>query len=86
MALCTTQCKNLLFHAKTIVRDSCNSELARLKKKKKKGDFGHLVTFWFGTVPVFLMPQGVLLVTKTLEDEWYTVIKAVRYYCPIIQS
>jgi len=33
---CTAQCKMLLFHARTIVRDSDNTELARLKKKKKK--------------------------------------------------
>jgi len=41
----------LLFCAKTIVKESCKIELARLKKKKKKKEkhFGRLATFWFGT-------------------------------------
>jgi len=30
---CTAECKMLLFHARTIVRESDNIELARLKKK-----------------------------------------------------
>jgi len=33
---CTAQCKMLLFHAKTIMKESYNFELARLKKKKKE--------------------------------------------------
>ena len=36
MGLCTAQCKLLLFCAKTIVRGSCNSELAHLKKKEEE--------------------------------------------------
>ena len=41
----------LLFQAKTIMKESCNFELAHLKEKKKKERkyFGHLATFWFGT-------------------------------------
>jgi len=41
----------LLFCAKTMVKESREFELARLKKKKKKKEkhFGRLVTFWFGT-------------------------------------
>jgi len=52
MGWCTAwRCKMLLFHAKTIVKESCTFELAHLKeKKKKKGKyFGHLATFWFST-------------------------------------
>ena len=48
MGWCTAQCKMLLFCAKTIVKESRNFELARLKKKKKKKKekhFGRLVTF-----------------------------------------
>jgi len=36
MGWCTAQWKMLLFCAKTIVKESCKFELARLKKKKKK--------------------------------------------------
>jgi len=43
----------LLFCAKTIMKESCKFELARLKEKKKEKHFGSLVTFWFGT---FAMP------------------------------
>jgi len=41
----------VLFCGKTIVKESREFELARLKKKKKTKEkhFGHLVTFWFGT-------------------------------------
>ena len=60
MGWCTAQWKMLLFCAKTIVKESCKFELARLKKKKKKKEkkkkkkkkekhFDHLVTFWFST-------------------------------------
>ena len=44
----TAQLKMLLFCAKTIMKESCKFELARLKKKKKK-HFGCLATFWFGS-------------------------------------
>jgi len=36
MGWCTARCKMLPFCAKTIMKESCNFELARLKKKKKK--------------------------------------------------
>jgi len=60
----------LLFCAKTIVKESCKFELARLKKKKKEKKNCRLATFWFGTLRCFLAPLGVLFVMKTLEDEW----------------
>ena len=45
MGWCTAQCKMLLFCAKTIVKESCKFEQARLKKKKKKEKhFGSLAT------------------------------------------
>jgi len=50
----------LLFCAKTIVKESCKFELARLKKKKEK-HFGCLATFWFGTfVMLFSTTEGVV--------------------------
>ena len=72
---CTAQCKMLLFRARTIVRDSDNTELARLKKKEK-----HFACFASSWLPsrYFLAPLGVLLVMKTLDDEWYVVIKAYK--------
>jgi len=59
MGWCTAQCKMLLFCVKTIVKDSRNFELARLKKKKKKEKhFGHLVTFWFITFLMLFRATG----------------------------
>ena len=75
MGRCTAQSKMLPFRANTIVRDSGNTELARLKKEK------HLARFassWFGTFAMFSCAAVVLLVVKTLEDEWYVVIKAYK--------
>ena len=63
----------LLFYAKTIVKDSCKFELARLKKKKKKNKkkkkkkkkkekhFGRLVTFWFGTFVMLFSATGCVV-------------------------
>ena len=36
MGWCTARCKMLLFHAKTIMGDCGDAELARLKKERKK--------------------------------------------------
>ena len=80
MGWCTAQSKMLLFCVKTIVKESRKFELACLKKKKKKEKkkkkkkkkekhFGHLVTFWFSTFVMLLVPLGVLFVMKTLEGE-----------------
>ena len=62
----------LLFCVKTVVKVSCNFELARLKKKEY--NFGCLATFWFGTFVMLFAPMGVLFVIKALEDERYIVI------------
>jgi len=85
MGRCTAQCKMLLFRARTIVRDSDNTELARLKKKKKERKKERKKNIWsvlriLGSVLLrcFLAPLGVLLVMKTLQDEWYVVIKAYK--------
>ena len=43
---CTTQCKMLLFCART---KTYNLELAHLKKVEEGNRFWHLATFWFGT-------------------------------------
>jgi len=37
----TWKCYKLLFHVKTIVKESHNFELAHLKKKKERKHFGH---------------------------------------------
>ena len=37
--------------------------------KEKKKHFVHLVTFWFGTFVMLLVPLSALFM-KTLEDEW----------------
>ena len=38
--------------------------------------FGLWLTFWFGTFAMFTFALlGVLFIMKTLEDEWYIVIK-----------
>jgi len=76
----------LLFHVKTIIRESCNFELACLKKEKMTLRFGYSATFWFGTFRTSI----VLLVKKTVEDEWYVVIKVHTlsiievFFCVII--
>jgi len=51
----------LLFCAKTIVKESRKFELARLKKKKKEKDFGHLATFWFGTFTMLFSATGCVV-------------------------
>ena len=44
-----------------------------------------LATFWFGTFVMLLTPRGMLLVMKTLEDEWYHDIEAnlFTHFCTI---
>ena len=61
MSWCTAQWKKLPFCAKTIVKESCKFELARLKKKKKKAVWG-----LSGSVlsRYFLVLLGLLFVTK----------------------
>ena len=83
MGRCTAQCKMLLFRARTIVRDSDNTELARLKKKEEEEERKKNISPVLrapGLVPsrCFLAPLGDLLVMKTLDDEWYVVIKAYK--------
>ena len=58
---------------KTVVRESCNFEVAHLKN-----DFGGLMIFWFGAFAMLFLTLGVFLVGKTFEDDWYIVIKAVH--------
>ena len=66
MARCTAQCKMLLFRARTILRDSDNTELARLKKKeeeeerKKEKHLARFASSWFGTFSMLSRPTGSL--------------------------
>ena len=59
-------------------------ELARLKKKeeeeeeRKKNIWPVLQVLGLVLLLCFLVPLGVLLVMKTLEDERYVVIKAYK--------
>jgi len=48
-------------------------------KKKKKNNLAVLLLFGWVLLRCFLLPFGVLLVMKTLEDEQYIVIKAYIY-------
>jgi len=66
------------------VTGSRSIELARLKKKeeeeeeRKKNIWPVLRVLGLILLRCFLAPLGVLLVMKTLEDEWYVVIKAYK--------
>jgi len=63
------------------VTGSRNIELARLKKKeeeRKKNIWPVLQVIGLVLLQCFLAPLGVLLVMKTLEDEWNVVIKAYK--------
>ena len=64
------------------MRGSRSIELARLKKKeeeeRKKNIWPVLRVLGLVLLRCFLAPLGVLLVMKTLEDEWYVVIKAYK--------
>jgi len=46
--------------AKTIMKELCKFELARLKKKKEK-HFGRLVTFWLGTFAMLFSATGCVV-------------------------
>jgi len=60
----------LLFCVKTIVKESLNFELACLKKKKERKDFGRLAI------------SGSILLGCFFEDEWYIDIKeCIVIYC-----
>jgi len=62
------------------VRGSCSIELAHLKKeeRRKKNIWPVLRVLGLVLLQCFLAPLGVLLVMKTLEDEWYVIIKAYK--------
>jgi len=52
----------LLFRARTIVRDSGNTELARLKKERKKEKhFARFASSWFGTFAMLSRAIGSLV-------------------------
>jgi len=69
--LCTSQCKLMLFCVKTTVKESRNFQLAVWRRgKKQRKIFGCLANFWFSSSWCFLLPLCMLLVTKTLKDEW----------------
>jgi len=61
MGQCTAQCKMLLFRARIIVRDSDSTELARLKKERKKKKEKHFARFassWSGTFAMLSRATG----------------------------
>jgi len=61
----------LLFCAKTIVKESRNLTTPSEEEEEEEEEkhFGRLVTFWFGILQCFLVPLGVFIVMKTLEDK-----------------
>ena len=71
-ALLSVKC--CCFCVKTIVKESCNFDLAHLKKKTKKKEkhFGRLATFT-------ALSLGVLFTMKTFKDEQHIVIKAYKF-------
>jgi len=67
----------VLFVAKTIMKESCQFELARLRKKKKKNKkeehFCRLVTFWFGTFAMLIRHYNNLpFIFECFHDEQHT--------------
>ena len=84
MGYCTAQCKMLLLCVETIVKESRNFELARLRKKKEKErkkkekHFGHLATFWFCTFVMLFCTTRRVVGYEALEKE-YIVIKAYKF-------
>jgi len=78
MGWCTTHWKLLLFCAKTIVKESCKFELARLKKKKKKEKhFGRLATFWFSAFMMLFSTTGCVF---RHENIWKWMIGVITAY------
>jgi len=70
----------LLFCAKTIVKESCNFELARLKKKKKEGKtIWQSGKFWVGTFAMLIGATRCVVGREALENQWYVVIKTYKF-------
>jgi len=65
----------LWFCEKTVVKESHNFELARLKKKKEK----HLLASGSVLSLCFFTLLGVFLIMKTSKVECYVVIKAYKF-------
>ena len=64
------------------MKESCNFELARLKKKKKKKErktFGRLAILWFGTFAMLFHATKHVVGHEALKNEWCIVIKAYRF-------
>ena len=66
----------LLFCVITIVKESHNFELAHLREEERKKNN---LAIWLSSGSVllrcFFMSLGWLFIMKTLEDEWYVVIR-----------
>ena len=74
----------LLFCAQTIVTDLGNVDLARLKKEERK-TIARFASTLCGTFVTVFATQGVLLVMKTLKDEWYAVTKLIHVGVPFLR-
>ena len=68
---CTAQCKMLLLFLKTVVIESSNFELAHLKKEDENP---HSQLSGLVLLQCIIVPLGVLLVIKMLNDKWYFVV------------
>ena len=61
-----------------MVRMSTREEKWRRKGSHSSPEEEKKNTFWFNTFVMLFAPLGVLLIMKTLEDEWYIVIRAYK--------
>ena len=73
---CTLQCEMLLFCVKNIMRESCNFELAHLKKKKEKKR-RERKTFWpsgdflvFGTFVMLFRVTRHVIGHEAFKNDW----------------
>jgi len=77
--------KTLLFHAKTIVRETCTFELRSPSQKEEERRRRKRKTIWLFWRLSCLVILQCLRATKSLvghealEDEWYVVIKGYHF-------
>jgi len=80
MGCCPAQCKMLLFCAKTVMKEPHKFLTSPSEEgEDRRKTFQILASFQFNTLRCFFVPQDMLLVMKTLEDEWYVNIKAYKF-------
>ena len=87
----TAQCKMLQFYMKTIVKGSCNSELACLKMKKERKE--NILAVWrlSGLVLCDALEKSKITLEQACHLQthitcWYMYMytSLVKFYCPIL--